>query len=65
VGHVAGARRARRTHSQRLALAVSLLDDPALDVLISGESAFRDLPQAMASLAGGSADALCHCITYD
>lgn len=64
VGHVATAQRARWTHRRRMALALTLLADPALDVLITGESAFSDLPQTMRELASGATDGICHRIRY-
>lgn len=64
VGQVAPSRRPRWSHRRRLAKALALLDDPRLDALISGESAFADLPQVMADLAGGRLPALCHRIRY-
>ena len=51
VGHVAASQRARWDHARRMQLALSLLNDPVLDVLISGESDFDDLPAVMARLA--------------
>jgi hypothetical protein len=45
-------------------VALSLLDDAALDVLITGESAFDELPGVMARLAGSPADTICHRIRY-
>ncbi len=65
VGEVAAARRGRRTHADRLRLALALLSDPAYDVLLTGESPFAELPEVMAKLASGSMPALCHTITYD
>ena len=50
--------------SDRLALALDLLRDPAFDALITGESRFEELPEVMARLADGSLPALCHTITY-
>ncbi len=64
VGEVAATRRSRRTRSDRLALALDLLRDPAFDALITGQSPFEDLPRVMAGLADGSLPALCHAITY-
>jgi hypothetical protein len=64
VGEVASARRARRTHRDRLALAVRLLADPAYDVLLTGSSRFDELPETMAAIAGGALDGLCHTIDY-
>ena len=64
VGHVAAARRARVTLRRRMALALELLADPVLDVLITGEDPFDDLPRTMRDLAAGSVDAICHRIRY-
>ena len=64
VGEVAASRRGRRTHAQRLALALELLRDPAFDVLLTGESAFEELPAVMAKLADGSLAGLCRSIIY-
>ncbi len=65
VGEVAAARRTRRSHAERLALALDLLDDPAFDALLTGESRFEELPDLMPKLAEGSVPALCHSITYE
>jgi threonine dehydrogenase-like Zn-dependent dehydrogenase len=65
VSRVAPARRLRRSHGDRLALALDLLADPALDALITGESRFAELPDVMARLASGELDAVCHRIAYD
>jgi threonine dehydrogenase-like Zn-dependent dehydrogenase len=64
VGMVSPARRGRRSMTDRLALALDLLRDPAFDALITGESSFRELPEVMARLAAGQLPALCHTITY-
>ena len=64
VGTLPAARRARWDYRRRLALALSLLDDPALDVLINGESPFAELPATLATLAHDPGDALCHRITF-
>ncbi|MFP4207947.1 MAG: zinc-dependent alcohol dehydrogenase [Wenzhouxiangella sp.] len=64
VGQLPPARRPRWDHRRRLALALALLDDPRLDVLISGESHFDELPQVMLHLAGGGGKTLCHRIAY-
>lgn len=63
VGAVAAARRARRTTSDRLDLALRLLVDPAFDALLSGTSAFADLPATMRRVAEDPAT-LCHVVTY-
>jgi threonine dehydrogenase-like Zn-dependent dehydrogenase len=65
VGAISPARRGRRTHSERLALALALLDDPAFDVLLTGQSRFTEMPAVMAQLAAGTLPALCHTITYE
>ena len=64
VGEVAAARRGRRTHAERLALALDLLRDPAFDVLLTGESRFEDLPEVMAELTSGATRTLCRSIIY-
>ncbi len=64
VGEIAEARRGRRTHADRMALALRLLADPAFDALLTGESTFDELPEVMGKLASGSLPALCHTITY-
>jgi threonine dehydrogenase-like Zn-dependent dehydrogenase len=65
VGRVAPAQRTRWNTNRRMGLALALLADPALDVLISGESSFETLPDVMARLAGTPGDALCHRIRYE
>jgi threonine dehydrogenase-like Zn-dependent dehydrogenase len=65
VGHLPPTRPAGRTHADRMAVAFELLRDPALDVLLTGESPFADLPRVMADLAAGHFDALCHIVTYE
>jgi threonine dehydrogenase-like Zn-dependent dehydrogenase len=65
VGAVAAARRGRRTHADRLAIALRLLGDPAFDVLLTGESPFAELPGVMQALADGRLPGLCHTIRYD
>ncbi len=45
-------------------LALTLLRDPALDVLITGESPFADLPAVMARISMEPGDTLCHGIRY-
>lgn len=64
VSHIAPARRGRRSLHQRLALALSILRDPAFDVLLTGTSAFDELPAVMPRLADRSLPALCHVIAY-
>ncbi|MEU9413038.1 dehydrogenase [Streptomyces sp. NPDC048281] len=64
VGTVSPAARAGRTYADRLALALELLADPALDALITGESAFEELPEVLPRLASGELPALCHRVRY-
>jgi threonine dehydrogenase-like Zn-dependent dehydrogenase len=64
VGTLSPARASRRTTADRLALALELLRDPAFDALLTGESAFDELPDVMARLAAGTLPALCHTISY-
>ncbi|GAA2010913.1 zinc-dependent alcohol dehydrogenase [Microbacterium ulmi] len=64
VGAVAQRRRGTRTPSDRLALAIGLLRDPAFDALLTDDSSWRDLPTVMAALADGSSQGLCHTIDW-
>lgn len=64
VGTVSPAR-AHRGYGDRLALALDLLADPALDALVTGESPFEELPAVMPRLASGDIPALCHRVRYD
>jgi 2-desacetyl-2-hydroxyethyl bacteriochlorophyllide A dehydrogenase len=54
VGAVAGAMRGRRTHGQRLALALDLLTDARLDGLLGPEIPFDDLPSRIGAVLAGS-----------
>lgn len=65
VGTVSPARRASRTYADRLALALDLLADPALDALVTGECAFDELPDVLPRLASGEIPALCHRVRYE
>lgn len=64
VGEVAPARRSRRSHADRLGIALDLLQDPAFDALLTGRSSFDDLPAVMEQLADGRLPAICHTIDY-
>ena len=64
VGMVSPRRRGTRTLGDRMALAVSLLHDPAFDALLTGDSSWRDLPRVMAGIADGSTPGLCHTIDW-
>jgi threonine dehydrogenase-like Zn-dependent dehydrogenase len=65
VGTIAPQRAGRRTHADRMAIALDLLRDDAFDVLLSGESPFDELPDVMPRLADGRLPALCHSLTYE
>ena len=68
VGAVAPAMRGRRTHGERMALALSLLADPVLDALVGPATAFEDLAGAMPRLLNpppGDVPPLCPLVTYD
>ena len=54
----------RWSHARRAALAVELLADPALDLLITSESEFEDLPHVLATLSLDPPGALCHRVRY-
>ena len=64
VGRIAPSQRARWDSRRRMQLALSMLADPALDILVSGECALADLPSVMAQLAASAGDTLCHRIKY-
>jgi NADPH:quinone reductase-like Zn-dependent oxidoreductase len=64
VGHIAAAQRGRWPYRRRLALALSLLTDPALDALITHSAPFAELPAVLAQLARGAHDTLCQRIDY-
>ncbi len=62
VGAVAAPMRGRRSHAQRLAMAIELLADEGYDALLDGPTQFENMPEAMPRiLAPGG---LCHVITY-
>ena len=63
VGRVPPARRARWTTRRRLEAALGLLADPALDALLTGETAFGDLPGAYAAILDHPGT-LCHRVGY-
>ncbi|HEX7303342.1 zinc-binding alcohol dehydrogenase [Lentzea sp.] len=53
-----------RSYAERLALALDLLADDRFDALVTGHSAFEELPDVMPKLADGTIPALCHRIDY-
>ncbi len=64
VGSIPSRQRPRWDHRRRMALALSLLADPILDELISGEDPFDALPAVQARLATDPGDTLMHRIGY-
>lgn len=67
VGAVAPAMRGRRTHGQRLALALDLLADARLDALLGPDIPFAELPArigAVLSPPAGAPQPLCPVVTY-
>ena len=64
VGAVARSQRTRWDARRRMRLALTLLADPALDALITGESDFEAMPRVMAEIASQPGDTLCHRIRY-
>jgi threonine dehydrogenase-like Zn-dependent dehydrogenase len=65
VGEVATRRRGRRTRTDRLATALDLLRDPALDALATGSSPLEELPEVMPRMAAGELPGLLHTVTYE
>ncbi|MBD3640585.1 MAG: zinc-binding alcohol dehydrogenase [Marinobacter sp.] len=64
VGQIPPCRQPRWNHRQRIELALSLLCDPKLDALISGESRFEAMPETMAQILTDGRETLCHRIVY-
>ena len=67
VGAVAPSMRARRSYGERMAQALGLLADPALEALVGPATPFQDLPQALHDLlnpAPGQPSPLCPLVTY-
>jgi threonine dehydrogenase-like Zn-dependent dehydrogenase len=63
VGSVSPARRARWDHRRRLEKALALCSDPRLDVLVSEETPFAEVPARLPEILGAPG-ALCHLIRY-
>ena len=64
VGHIPAHRAARWTYRQRMTLALSMLQDARYDALISGESDFATLPEALPEILSPASASLCHRIRY-
>lgn len=63
VGSLPAGRVARWTYQRRMSKALEILCDPTLDALISGETAFDDMPTSLAAILTNP-DTLCHRIRY-
>lgn len=63
VGRLPSSRAPRWSHARRLGLALDLLDDPALDALISGETAFEALAVHYPAILDDPGT-LCHRVRY-
>lgn len=64
VGQVPPSHRPRWTRRRRLETAIGLLDDPALDVLVSGETGFEMLAERYCAILDDP-ETLCHRVRYD
>jgi 2-desacetyl-2-hydroxyethyl bacteriochlorophyllide A dehydrogenase len=64
VGKVAPSHRPRWTTQRRLAAAIGLLDDPALDALLSPAYKFEELPKSLPSILSAHSDVICPVIAY-
>ncbi len=65
VGSVCETHRARWPHSRRLAKAISLLQDPCLDLIITDEVPFAELDVAMPAVFDASPSSIVTAIRYD
>ena len=64
VGRLPASQRARWDYARRLTCAMKLLSDDNLDALITGESAFADLPTVFGEICAPQSRALCHRVRY-
>jgi threonine dehydrogenase-like Zn-dependent dehydrogenase len=64
VGKVAPSRRPRWSYGRRIAAALALLDDPALDALLAPPTEFEALPARLPALLAADGDARCPLIRY-
>ncbi|SOB75121.1 hypothetical protein SAMN04488490_0680 [Marinobacter sp. LV10R510-11A] len=64
VGQIPPARQPRWTYRKRLELALELLQHDILDQLITGETAFEQMPETMSRILSNGSDTLCHRIKY-
>lgn len=64
VGSVAPSRRASVSHAQRMAQALTLLEDAAYDALITGEIPFDDAPKRLPAVLSGDSSNLMTVLRY-
>lgn len=64
VGRVSPARSARRSHTDRLTVALQALADPRFDALLSPAVPFAELPRVMTQIAVGQREVLCQVVDY-
>src|SRR6266700_1956312 len=64
VGRVAPSHRSRWTHQRRLAAALALLNEPALDALLAPAVAFDELPAQLPAVFGSDSNVICPLIRY-
>ncbi|QPH52784.1 zinc-dependent alcohol dehydrogenase [Pontivivens ytuae] len=64
VGHVAPGRRASVSHAERMRTAIGLLDDPALDALVTHHMPFEEAETLLPERLTEGADGIATAITY-
>jgi len=64
VGRIAPSHRSRWTFRRRIAAALDLLDDPALDALLAPAVAFSALPSLLGDILAPQSGVLCQLVTY-
>ena len=64
VGAIGPARRARWSLRRRMEVVLSLLAEPALDVLINSEGRFEELPRTLERLSRAPGDVIMHRVNY-
>ena len=64
VGRLPSHQQARWDYRRRLAKALDLLGDPALDALINAECRFDDLPETLARLSAEPSSVMCQRVVY-
>ncbi len=64
VGHVSPSMRDKHSHSDRLNIAMSFLDDSRLRMLLNPVISFSSLPESICKVLDPKSDALCPLVTY-